>query len=106
VFTAEFAGAAQEVIAPSQYLTPLAEFPANRFVLTRLEDRGGTVVWLAWDEVRVFINPAFASRRLPPAMRAPRMPVTSYVEIGDDIALCTGAEAVLSYLRGPEEMLQ
>jgi hypothetical protein len=103
VFAADFAGATHDVMAPSEHLVPLDDFPASRFVLTRLEDGAGGAIWLAWDEVRVFINPAFSARPLPVVMRAPGMPATTYVEIGDDIALCADAPALVACLRAQEE---
>jgi hypothetical protein len=98
MFDCKFAGATRRVIAPSDRLVPLARFPATRFVLTRFADDADDMPWLAWDEVRIFINPAFRRRPLPEALQAPGMPANGYVEAGRDVFLCGDASAVASYL--------
>jgi hypothetical protein len=75
--------------------------PADRFVLAQLAcDGGGTTPWIAWDEVRVLIDADLRAHPLPPAMRAPGMPVTAYVELDDGIALYGVASAVAARLAG------
>jgi hypothetical protein len=104
VFAIEVDGTPEPAMAASEFLTPLADMPRERFVLTRFGEVQKDPCWLAWDEVRVFIEPQFALRSLPVALRSPGMPVTSYVEYAGDIMLCANGSAVLSYLRAQTEV--
>jgi hypothetical protein len=104
VFAIDIDGALERAMAASELLAPLAHWPHERFVITRIGDADKDACWLAWDEVRVFIQPDFCVRPLPPALRSPGMPVTAYVEFAGDIMLCADALDVLSYLRRTTEV--
>ena len=98
VFSVEFSGEQHAVIAPSERLRRLIAMPMGRFVLTRLSSATGGALWLAWDEVRVLINASLVAFELPPALRAADMPVSNFVELGDDTAFCCDAASVTAHL--------
>ncbi len=99
VFQLVVGGAARPAIYPSERLRPQERIEAPRFVLTQLQAAGAEELWFAWDEVRVFMNPGFLTTELPPALQGmSAMPFHHYVELQDDILLCTNAEKVVTYL--------
>ena len=77
------------VIALSPHMTPMPEFPDDRFLLTSFSGHEGVLV--CWDEARVLSRVSLQPRPLPTAMLAAGAPVDAYVEFGEQIAfLCTG----------------
>jgi len=70
----------RRVVALSDELRPLSEFPDDRFVLTSLEGAGGR--WFAWTETRVMIGADLAWRPLPPVMRTPQTPIEGWAALG------------------------
>ena len=86
---------ARPVVALSSEMRTLADFPADRFLLTRL---GGESAGLsfAWNEVRVLIEPGLAMHALPSAMQTADAPIDAYVELDGELALCTSAAKVLA----------
>lgn len=87
---------ARAVLALSPRLRPLAQFPRERFLLTRLHAAGGELS-LAWNEVRVLIGAKLQRQPLPPAMRRPDGPIDGYVEQDGELLLCSTAERVLAH---------
>ena len=87
---------ARQLIALSGQMTPLSAFPADRFVLTRL-NRDGSDLYFAWNEVRVLIAAELQPRLLPPALRTADGPITSYVERDGEVLLCSTAGQVMAY---------
>ncbi len=105
VFEVVVGGTPRPVIYPSERLRPLERVESPRFVLTQLQAAGAQDLWFAWDEVRVFINPGFATVELPAAMRgSDAMPFARYVELQDDVLLCTDAQKVVAYLCAGQEL--
>jgi hypothetical protein len=84
------------VIALSGQMTPLAAFPADRFVLTRFS-LDGIDLYFAWNEVRVLIAAQLQPHLLPPAMRTAQGPITGYVERDGEVLLCSTAGQVMAY---------
>lgn len=87
---------ARQVIALSGQMAPLAAFPADRFLLTRL-NVDGSDLYFAWNEVRVLIATELQPSRLPPAMRTADGPITSYVQRDGEVLLCSTAGQVMAY---------
>ncbi len=99
VFELAVGGIVRQAMYPSERLRPQKRIEAPRFVLTQLQAAGAEELWFAWDEVRIFMNPEFSTKELPPAMQATSaMPFQHYVELQDDILLCSNAEKVVTYL--------
>lgn len=86
-------GQAREVVALSAQMRPLAVFPPDRFVLTRLH-AGDADLSFAWNEARVLIDAPIERWPLPPAMRVPGAPINGYVEHQGELYLCTTAACV------------
>ena len=103
VFELQGEAATRRVIAPSCALRPLAAYPIERFVITQLQGCGDDVPWLAWDEVRVFIDARFDVCALPPAVAVPGLPVEGYVELGPDLAFTSQAATLAAYLHAGAE---
>ena len=89
-------GSLRHVIALSGQMTPLAAFPADRFVLTRLNVEGSDL-YFAWNEVRVLIAAELQPRLLPPALRAAGGPIAAYVERDGEVLLCSTGAQVMTY---------
>jgi hypothetical protein len=84
------------VIALSGEMRPLTSFPADRFVLARL-NTGETALSFAWNEVQVLIDAQFERHELPAALQVPGAPIEAYVERDGQVVLCTTAEQVVAY---------
>jgi len=89
------ADARRSVVALSERMRPLAEFPAGRFLVTSLRTPELELAF-AWDEVRVLIGVRLEQHPLPPAMRLAGAPIHGYVEHAGELLLCSSAEQVLA----------
>ena len=99
VFFCGEADARRSVVALSDRMQPLAEFPAGRFLVTSLRTPELELSF-AWDEVRVLIGVRLEQHPLPPAMRLPGTPIHGYVEHAGELLLCSTAEQVLACAAG------
>lgn len=96
VFTpVDDADSTQTVFALSEEMVPLAEFPAGRFLRTKLATEAEEVSF-AWDEVRVLIDAEFEQRPLPSVMRVSDALVDSYVDLDGDLVFCMSADRLIS----------
>lgn len=86
----------RRLAALSAAMRPLAEFPRDRFVITRLRVDAADV-GLAWDEVRVLIDVPLQRQPLPAAMRGDDGPIDAFVEHEGEVLLCTTAQRLLAY---------
>jgi hypothetical protein len=87
---------ARAVVALSRRLRPLARFPRERFLMTRLR-LPDLELSLAWNEVRVLIDATLAWQPLPPALRLPGAPIDGFVEHEGELLLCSDAERLLAF---------
>ena len=87
---------ARFVMALSQQMRPLPEFPPGRFVITALRAQECELSF-AWNEVRVLIDASLLRHPLPPAMRVAGAPIDGYVEHGGELLLCSTAERVITH---------
>lgn len=101
-FEHEVLGERRAIVALSEHLRALENFPPGRFVLTRLHG-GDAALSFAWDEVRVLIDAQLAPRPLPPALRSLQGPVDGYVQLRGELLLCATAPRVLAYALGAGE---
>lgn len=88
-------GQARAVVALSGRMDLLAEFPPDRFVLTRLLGDDCELSF-AWDEARVLIDAQLVRHPLPAAMRTPGAPIEGYVERDGEILFCSTAQQVMA----------
>lgn len=95
VFFCGGADAPRSVVALSERMRPLAEFPGGRFLVTSLR-APELELSFAWDEVRVLIGVRLERHPLPPAMRVAGAPIEGYVEHAGELLLCSSAEQVLA----------
>jgi hypothetical protein len=86
---------ARQVMALSAQMTPLTQFPRDRFVLTRFS-LDGIDLYFAWSEVRVLIGAQLKVQPLPPSMRTADGPISGYVEHEGAVLLCSTAGQVLA----------
>lgn len=93
-------GTPRPLWALSEQLRPLDRFPADRFLLTRLNGAGPAVA-LAWNEVRVLIDTELEFHALPTVMQGAGGLIDAYVELDGELAFCTSARRVL-----PEALAQ
>ncbi len=87
----------RQVVALSDQMRVLPDFPRGRFVLTKLRAGEGEL-FFAWNEVQVLIDAQFERHALPPVMQAPGAPIEAYVERDGEVLLCTTATRVLSHV--------
>ena len=91
----EVDGRTQRVAALSSEMKLMHEFPAGRFVLTRLS--GSQDLLLAWNEVRVMMDTAFEFCPLPEVLRGRVGLIDAYVVLDDGVvAFCTTANRLLA----------
>lgn len=88
------ADGARAVVALSGRMEPLAQWPADRFVLTRLEGAGRELSF-AWNEARVLIDAQLELHPLPAAMRVAGAPIGGYVEHEGELLFSTTARHVI-----------
>jgi hypothetical protein len=81
-------------LALSEKMSPLAEFPAGRFLLTSFPAQDGIV--LCWDEVKVLIDVELQPQTLPPALLPPDAPLREFVEFDGALAFCCNGERLLA----------
>jgi hypothetical protein len=98
-FEATLPDGGRMVVALSELLRPLDDFPAGRFLLTRLQAPGSELCF-AWDEVRVVAETGLERHPLPPALRTAQGPIDGYVQHGGEVLLCTTAQRLLAYAAG------
>ncbi|MEO5669144.1 MAG: hypothetical protein ABIR26_00505 [Ramlibacter sp.] len=89
-------GGQRLVVALSDHMLGLSEFPRDRFVLTRLANTRYDLSF-AWHEVRVLIDTTLERRQLPAPLGADAGPIEDYTMIDDEPVLCSTAEAVVSF---------
>lgn len=85
---------AMAVVALSGRMEPLATWPRERFVVTRLA-AGDAELSFAWNEARVLIDARLERRPLPAAMRVAGAPIEGYVEHEGELLFCTTARHVI-----------
>lgn len=91
----EVDGKPQRVAALSGRMEVMASFPADRFLLTRLN--GSPDLLLAWTEVRVMMGTAFEFHPVPEILRSKAGLIDAYVVLEDgEVAFCTTAQRVLA----------
>lgn len=99
VFEVTIAGEGQQVVFPSEKLRPLHSVPARRYVLTQLLAAEVANMWFAWDEVRVLVLADLDAHNLPRAVcEGGALPARRYVELAGELALCSTAADVVTYL--------
>jgi hypothetical protein len=91
--------ARRSVVALSERMRLLADFPRGRFLVTSLRTPELELSF-AWDEVRVLIGVRLERHPLPPAMRLAGGPIHGYVEHAGELLLCSSAEQVLACAAG------
>lgn len=85
----------RKVIALSEQMQALDQFPANRFLLTQLADEQHTLSF-AWNEMRVLIDVEVQQRALPTVMQGPQALIDSYVELDGEPVFCMSAKSMLA----------
>jgi hypothetical protein len=87
------------VVALSERMRALPEFPASRFVLTRVAARQRKLAF-AWNQLHVLIDRQIEPLALPRAMRVEGAPIERYVVLGGELVLCTTAQRIVRYVFG------
>ena len=89
------------IVALSERMRPLREFPTERFLLTRLSCT--REVSLAWNEIRVLLDTELEFHDLPAIMKGDVDVIDAYVELDGELAFCTtGARVWSEALQGRE----
>jgi hypothetical protein len=93
---ADVAGVTRRVVALSEDMQPLENFPADRFLLTRLSADPDCA--MAWNEVRVLIDTELSFHDLPDVLKGVTQRVDAYVELDGELAFCTTPDRIYPQL--------
>jgi hypothetical protein len=83
------------VAALSPQMSLETPFPQGQFLMTALTAQDG--ISLCWKEVKVLIDTELQPEALPAVMLPPGAAVTSYVELGGELAFCCTGRALVAH---------